>query len=384
MELPHLVYHGILPIEAGLHGSALLYRLFQDYPPDRLLVLESVYRYSKPELRLPGVRYGLVNPRAKRHRRFGSLLYLTEISQHVRTVSGQFGDFRPEALITLAHGSEWYPAYVVARSLGLPFYMIVHDAGHYVRPLLRHRLFWWVEEVVFRHVYRAARSRFCVSPFMEQDFRRRYGVPGTVMLPTVGGDCPVFDEPPEPVSGRPFRLAYAGSPETYFKEILFAEGCLKKIGGELWIYGALPHERRDLIAAGFPEHRVFPPLPERELVQRLREDADATYLPMPFDEVHQLNMRLSFPSKLTCYTAAGLPVVIRGPKDCSAVCWAQEHPGFARCVTNISEESFLGELSELAVNHQMRRDLALESLRVGAASFRPAVAQKLLYEALEA
>lgn len=383
-DLPRLVYYGILPIEAGLHGSALLYRLFQDYPPDKLLVLESVYRPSKPELRLPGVTYRQVDPGGPRHRKFGSIRYLFEKRRHLRTVAGQFGDFRPEALMTIAHGSEWYPAYVVAQAHELPFHMIIHDTGHAVRPLLGPRWLWWLEEKIFGHVYRAARSRFCVSPFMQRDFRQRYGAPGTVMLPTVGADCPQFEQSAESPGGRPFRLAYAGSPETYFKEILFAEECLKKIGGELWIYGALPHERRDLMAAGFPEHRVAPPLPERELVPRLREDADAAYLPMPFDADQQENARLSFPSKLTGYTAAGLPVVIRGPADCSAVCWAQEHPGFARCVTDATEESLVGALRELADNPHMRRDLSLASLRVGSESFRPAVAQKLLYEALTA
>jgi len=383
-ELPRLVYYGILPIEAGLHGSALLYRLFQDYPPDKLLVVESEWRPSRPELRLPGVTYRHVEPGVPRHRKFGSIRYLFEKRRHLRTVAEQFGDFQPQALVTIGYGLEWYQAYVVARAHGLPFHLIIHDTGHAVRPLLGPRWLWWLEEKIFGHVYRFARGRFCVSPFMEQDFRNRYGAPGTVMLPTVGADCPQFEQPAESPTGRPFRLAYAGSPETYFKEILFAEECLKKIGGELWIYGALPHERRNLIAAGLPEHRVSPPLPERELVQRLRKDVDAAYLPMPFDADQQENARLSFPSKLTGYTAAGLPVIIRGPEDCSAVCWAQEHPGFARCVTNATEESFFGELRELATNRQMRHDLALASLRVGSESFRPAVAQKLLYEALTA
>jgi len=381
-DLPRLVYYGILPIEAGLHGSALLYRLFQDYPPDKLLVVESEWRPSRPELRLPGVIYRLVHHGVPRHRKFGSVRYLFEKRRHLRTVAGQFGDFRPEALITIGYGLDWYPAYLVARAHSLPFHMIIHDTGHAVRPLLGPRWLWWLEEKIFGYVYRAARSRFCVSPFMERDFRQRYGAPGTVMLPTVGANCPQFEQPVQSQGDRPFRLAYAGSPETYFKEILFAEECLKKIGGEMWIYGALPHERRDLMAAGFPEHRVSPPLPESELVRRLRAEVDAAYLPMPFDADQQLNARLSFPSKLTGYTAAGLPVVIRGPADCSAVCWAQEQPGFARSVTDATEESFLKLLRELADDPPTRRDLSLASLRVGAASFRPAVAHKLLYQAL--
>ena len=54
--LPRLAYIGDVPVESSYHGSALLYRLLQRYPPDRLSVIEN-RNSSRADRRLPGVRY---------------------------------------------------------------------------------------------------------------------------------------------------------------------------------------------------------------------------------------------------------------------------------------------------------------------------------------
>ena len=55
--LPRLLYLGDVPVESSYHGSALLYRLLQNYPPDRLRIIEGNHRNSVPERRLHGVLY---------------------------------------------------------------------------------------------------------------------------------------------------------------------------------------------------------------------------------------------------------------------------------------------------------------------------------------
>src|SRR6185436_15691424 len=79
----------------------------------------------------------------------------------------------------------------------------------------------------------------------------------------------------------------------------------------------------------------------KALVQHLRDNADVLVVPMSFHG-HDANMRLSFPSKLTDYTAAGLPILICGPEYCSAVRWARENAPVAEVVTSPSPE-LLGE-----------------------------------------
>jgi hypothetical protein len=60
---------------------------------------------------------------------------------------------------------------------------------------------------------------------------------------------------------------------------------------------------------------------------------------MSFNAVDRANMEISFPSKLTDYTAVGLPLLIYGPHYCSAVQWARENPGVAEVVTADNAET---------------------------------------------
>ena len=56
-SLPRLLYIGDVPVEASYHGSALLYRLLEDYPKERLKIVEAGVQLSRPERRLAGVAY---------------------------------------------------------------------------------------------------------------------------------------------------------------------------------------------------------------------------------------------------------------------------------------------------------------------------------------
>ena len=55
--VPNLLYIGDVPVESSYHGSALLYRLLQTYPPDCLRIIEAGLTTSLPDRRLPGVTY---------------------------------------------------------------------------------------------------------------------------------------------------------------------------------------------------------------------------------------------------------------------------------------------------------------------------------------
>ena len=56
-RLPRLLYLGDVPVESSYHGSALLYRLLETYPPDRLMVIETGSIPSEARRRLMGVAY---------------------------------------------------------------------------------------------------------------------------------------------------------------------------------------------------------------------------------------------------------------------------------------------------------------------------------------
>jgi hypothetical protein len=133
----------------------------------------------------------------------------------------------------------------------------------------------------------------------------------------------------------------------------------------------IEHERVDLRGL----------VPAEELITRLREEADALFIPMSFDPSDRSNMENAFPSKLTDCTAAGLPLLIYGPAYCSAVKWAKENPGTAEIV-EAEGQSLLTEAVQRLVHVPTRLTLAERALAVGKKYFAHGVAQEMFLKAL--
>ena len=65
-NLPRLMYIGDVPVESTVAGSALIYRLLQDYPVDRLCIVEGNIATSQIDKRLPQVAYNSISVVIKR------------------------------------------------------------------------------------------------------------------------------------------------------------------------------------------------------------------------------------------------------------------------------------------------------------------------------
>lgn len=113
---------------------------------------------------------------------------------------------------------------------------------------------------------------------------------------------------------------------------------------------------------------------------RLRDEADALFVPMSFDACDRANMEMAFPSKLADCTATGLPLVIYGPTYCSAVVWARENRGVAEVV---EAESQLGDaIKRLANDPAHRVSLGRCALNVGHNYFTHERVQEVFNRAL--
>src|SRR5687768_11770515 len=112
----------------------------------------------------------------------------------------------------------------------------------------------------------------------------------------------------------------------------------------------------------------------------LREEADALFVPMSFDESDRANMEMAFPSKLADYTATGLPLLIYGPTYCSAVVWARENPGVAEIV--IASEELPTAVEHLSKDPNHRMTLGKRALEVGRQYFTHDRVQQVFQSAL--
>lgn len=387
--LPRLLYLADVPVEATYHGSALLYRLLQRYPADRLLVIEGNLYQTGAGRRLPDVEYQTLP--VGRRRLLNSRLhgwYSAWLGRRAparaASVPSLLGAFAPQAILTVAHGYTWLTAARYAAGANLPLHLIVHDDWpRMVRPSARATL-----ERSFTGVYRQAVSRLCTSPFMAEEYERRYGAGGTVLLPARAPGLEAFDgvAPRLERTNQGITVAFAGTVNSdgYVALLRAIAEQVGDRGGRLLIYGPLTAEQAVSHGLDQPHVQLEGLLPSDQLLHRLRADADVLFVPMSFAPDEQWNMRIAFPSKLTDYTAVGLPLLICGPGDCSAVRWANANPGVAAVVTS-PDASVLGPVVDrLAGDAGYRRQLAAAAQSIGRRDFSAEAAEAIFHAALVA
>ena len=372
MTPPRLLYVGDVPVEPTIAGAAVLYRLFDGYPPDRLVICQSnLAAVRSPGRRLPGVAYhefAVGNPRLLHSRVAGYYAaFLLARARSSRALGGALPN-RPDGIVTIAHCYSWATAAQLAAAYRIPLHLIVHDdcmaTMNIATPLRR------FAESRFRNVYRTAATRFCISPAMRDRYLGLYGVNSEVIYPSKARNAREWRSPARRVAvpTSPFTVAFAGSLTVGHLPALEALAtALEQIGGRLHIYGPEPAPGvRSRVTS--PVVSFLPFLPSDELAERLREEADLLWMPQSFAAADADNMRVCFPSKLTDYTI-GVPILISGPADSSGVRWATEYPGVAEIISETSTAQFAGVLQGLAANPQRRWRLAEEALRVGALLF---------------
>jgi glycosyltransferase involved in cell wall biosynthesis len=381
-EFPGIVYVGDVPVEASYHGSALLYRLLSDYPPGRLTIIETATE-SQTERRLPNINY-VSRPIGKArwlNTRFHPYVaaWFTHAAQGMgRQISQSLNGFQCEAVLTVAHGFGWLAAAQIAIERQVPLHLIVHDDWPRVAdvaPQFRN----WLDER-FASVYRQAQSRMCVSPAMSRFYEQRYGAPAEVIYPTRAADCADFAEPPARLADRDnrFTIVFAGTINSsgHVRALTALQKALEPVDGRLLIFG--PSTSDAALSHRNTESRGL--LSSDELLMRLREEADALFVPMSFDASDRANMEMAFPSKLADYTATGVPLLIYGPSYCSAVVWASENPGVAEVVE--AEADLSSAIKRLVTNPDHRIALGKRALNIGREYFSHARVQQRFHQFL--
>jgi glycosyltransferase involved in cell wall biosynthesis len=382
----NLLYVGDVPVEASYHGSALLHRLLSGYPHEKLTVIETATQ-SEPKRRLPNVSY-ISHPIGKQrwlNTRFHpyAVAWFTHSGRRIGPkIAQSLNAFRVEGVLTVAHGFGWLAAARIADERRVPLHLMIHDdwpRAADIAPAFRN----WLD-ARFADVYRQAQSRLCVSPAMSKFYQERYGRPAHVIYPSRAADCPSFEDPPERLAhnDKPFTIAFAGTINSngYIRALRALENALKAVGGRLLIFGPLTSDAAR--QAGFDDQHTEACglLSSSDLMLRLRDEADALFVPMSFDACDRANMEMAFPSKLADCSATGLPLLVYGPGYCSAVVWARENEGVAEVV---EAEAQLGQaIKRLANDPAHRVALGRRALDVGREYFTHDRAQELFAAAL--
>lgn len=376
LRLPRLLYLGAVPVESSYHGSALLYRLLENYPPARLTIVEAAEHRSQPERRLPAVAYralpsGGSRLQTTRLHAWWSLWQTVRSASWAGRVDSVLDGFQPDAVLTVVHGHWWVAAAAFAKRKRLPLHLIVHD--DWPRIVTLPRPWAGLVERKFGPIYRAAASRLCVSPAMVAEYRHRYRVDGTVLYPSRSRDPLSDHEPADRVRyNHPgLTVAFAGSLNVpdYLRILRVVARALRPAGGRVLVFGPTSTEQAAEGGLREPNVQFCGLLASPELISRLRATADVLLVPMSFASGDASAVTLSFPSKLTDYTAIGLPLLVTGPANSSAVRWARENPGVAEVVDLPDTQRMAAALTRLAADPAYRLQLATRAMEVGERMF---------------
>jgi hypothetical protein len=385
---PRLVYISDTPVADTYAGACLMFRLLSHYPPDRLWVFESSLGASVEADRLPQVRYvpyrggnsRWLNTRLRPY--YSDWLYLTAELRAGPIVGAARG--HADAVMTVAHRYAWITAAEVARALDLPLHLIVHD-----EPSATMGLSSALREAAERkigQIYCSAASRLCVSPAMVETYLTRYGADGQVLYPARGPGSPEYDAPPDrpESSERSLVFAYGGSlnSDAYGMAMSALAEILEPLGHTLHIYSNLDPARIARYRLDGKHVLVSPMLRGSDYLAKLRETADVLFVPMSFAPEDRTNSEIAFPSKLTEYTAAGLPLIVWGPPGCSAVRWAKLSPGCASVSTQPGVEGLRPAVLQVLSGPAQRRALAEGALAAGHRFFSASSASTLLQSVL--
>ena len=286
-------------------------------------------------------------------------------------------------MITVAHGVGWLAAAAIAERKSVPLHLMVHDDWPRVANVPAAVRKWL--DGSFGRVYRQASTRLCVSPMMRERYLDQYGCDGEVIYPTRATN---FKLDPDPARQRktnqPFTVAFAGTINTpgYIQALRSLRDAVASVNGKLAIFGPLTREDASLDHLDGPNVELNGLVKSGELLQRLREEADALFVPMSFSPEDRANMEIAFPSKLADYTAVGLPLVIYGPEYCSAVRWARENEGVAEVIVQEDSDLLTETIRRLAQGAEFRVKLGERALEVGQRYFAAHVAQRVFQNML--
>jgi hypothetical protein len=220
----------------------------------------------------------------------------------------------------------------VASALEVPLVGLVWDPPGYVLGTLFHFDKFSLRSLLgqFAETMRSAQACGVMSPAMQNEFRSKYGVQTTILRHSISQR--LWRTSVRRHDSDSLIIGFAGSTYTPSEwEALFA--ALNTIhwrfdGRSVRIRILASHFVFKSKCAAHVEYFGWRPIEE---VIALLSEADILYLPYRFDSGFEEAAQMGFPTKLSTYLAAGVPVLYHGPQEASVTHFMREYPVGACC-----------------------------------------------------
>jgi hypothetical protein len=251
--------------------------------------------------------------------------------------------FKPDVILTVAHGGFWKLAVKEARSSCVPLVTVFHDwwpdltgTHEIIRPFL---------DKQFRALHQNSTVSLCVCEGMLAALGPHLGA--QVLYPIPGGSAPATNQSNRcSANGGQLKVIYMGNLGDYGGMVQAALEATKVHPAiRLEVTGknpAWPNSFREEMQERGQWHGFI----KEEKLGGWLATADAFLVTVRFEPHLRRFMETSFPSKMMHYAQFHKPIVIWGPEYCSAVRWARIKDS-ALCVTDASPSALIHALENL-------------------------------------
>jgi hypothetical protein len=199
----------------------------------------------------------------------------------------------------------------------------------------------------FERALRASASCATASWAMAEQYKRDFGTETIPFLPSLKSDLAMAPAE-EPHPGTEFIIGMAGqlyATDEWDALTAALDGVNWRIRGR-GVRIRLMGRWVNLQASGKLQVEFLGWRSQEETI-RLLSEADVLYCPYWFDPAFETEARLSFPSKLTTYLAAGRPVLFHGPPYASPARFLDKH-GAGVCCYSAEPTEVIRRLDQLA------------------------------------
>ncbi|QEL23970.1 glycosyltransferase family 4 protein [Bosea sp. F3-2] len=260
----------------------------------------------------------------------------------------------------------------VARGLGVPLRVHVWDPlrwwldAHGVDPVNRR-----LDLALFDRTLQQAASCAAASIPMARHYEETYGVPSTAVIASID---PALAQAPPPklISDDSVVIGMVGqfyASEEWAQLVTALKIAKWRVGERKVVLMTFGHERPPNDVPD--EHlRFMGWMDQPEVIRTLAEHCDIAYCPYPFAERMAEVSRLSFPSKVPTYLAAGRPILFHGPSYSAPYAYLNERGAAYLCrdlypsavyngLAHLIEDSTLYEATALAARGAFLADFTL-------------------------
>jgi glycosyltransferase involved in cell wall biosynthesis len=272
---------------------------------------------------------------------------------------------RARAIHVVPHAVlDFAQAHVVARELGVPFFISMHDDLAYTAGRVARREH---REAAIRDAWRDASARFVISEALGSEYCERYGARdyhvvtdglNDLMQPRAGGDS---NELRIYFMGL-FHMVY----ERNLRALLDGLSVFERQHPSTSVRVTCRCEHiRPQVLLGAKAVTVLPFSSEAQ-VRHDMESADLLYMPIPFGEAYEKFARYSLSTKMVTYAGSGVPILYHGPAGSAAYDLLNKNNA-AILLTTLDPEEIATALSGLT--QQERANTAANALALAQREF---------------